>query len=129
MNSVVYSEGGVIASSMEGGVRIAGQVEFGPIDASPDPRREVRLKGIARKIFPDISLTKTKFWMGRRPSFPDSIPVIGNVPKQPGLFVNFGHSHHGLMMAPKSGEVLANTLIHNPINEDISSISIKRFMS
>ena len=114
---------------MEEGVRIAGQVEFGPIDALPDPKREVRLKGIARKIFPDIRLTKTKFWMGRRPSFPDSIPVIGTVPKQPGLFVNFGHSHHGLMMAPKSGEVLANTLIHNPINEDITSISIKRFIS
>ena len=129
MNSVVYSEGGVIASSMEGGVRIAGQVEFGPINASPDPKREVRLKGIAQTIFPDINLNNTKFWMGRRPSFPDSIPVIGAVPKQPGLFVNFGHSHHGLMMAPKSGEVLANTLVQNPINEDVSSISIKRFMS
>ena len=129
INSVVYSEGGVIASSMEGGVRIAGQVEFGPIDASPDPKRELRLKGIARKIFPDISLTKTKFWMGRRPSFPDSIPVIGTVPKQPGLFVNFGHSHHGLMMAPKSGEVLANTLVQNPVNENVSSISIKRFLN
>jgi D-amino-acid dehydrogenase len=128
-NSVVYSEGGVIASSMEGGVRIAGQVEFGPIDAPLDPKREFRLKRIAHKIFPDISLTKTKFWMGRRPSFPDSLPVIGKVPKQPGLFVNFGHSHHGLMMAPKSGDVLANTLMQNSINEDVSSIFISRFMS
>ena len=67
--------------------------------------------------------------MGRRPSFPDSIPVIGSVPKHPGLFVNFGHSHHGLMMAPKSVEVLVNSLINKPINEDISTLSIKRFLS
>jgi len=33
------------------------------------------------------------------------------------------------MMAPKSGEVLANTLVQNPVNENVSSISIKRFMS
>ena len=37
---MVYSEGGVIASSMEGGVRLAGQAEFGPIDAPPNPERE-----------------------------------------------------------------------------------------
>ena len=128
-NSVVYSEGGVIASSMEGGVRVAGQAEFGPIDAPPNTEREDILKGIAKKIFPDISVSKSKFWMGRRPSFPDSIPVIGSVPKHPGLFVNFGHSHHGLMMAPKSGEVLANSLTNKPINEDITSISIKRFLT
>jgi D-amino-acid dehydrogenase len=114
---------------MEGGVRIAGQVEFGPIDAPPDPKREAILKGVARKIFPNISLRKSKFWMGRRPSFPDSIPVIGSVPNHPGLFVNFGHSHHGLMMAPKSGEVLANIIKKIPTNEDISSFSIKRFFT
>ena len=114
---------------MEGGVRLAGQAEFGPIDAPPNLKREGVLKGIARKIFPDISLRKSKFWMGRRPRFPDSIPVIGSVPKHPGLFVNFGHSHHGLMMAPKSGEVLANSLTNKLINEDITSISIKRFLT
>ena len=67
--------------------------------------------------------------MGHRPSFPDSIPVIGSVPKQPNLFVNFGHSHHGLMMAPKSGEVLANALIQNSVNEDTRSVSITRFLN
>jgi D-amino-acid dehydrogenase len=125
----VYSEGGVIASSMEGDFRVAGQAEFGPIDTPPNPEREDILKGIAKKIFPDISVSKSKFWMGRRPSFPDSIPVIGSVPKHPGLFVNFGQSNHGLMMAPKSGEVLVNSLINKPINEDISTLSIKRFLS
>ena len=109
-NSVVFPEAGVIASLMEGGVRIAGQAEFGPIDAPFDPKRKSILSKIALEMFPDISLRKTKVWMGHRPSFPDSIPVIGSVPKQPNLFVNFGHSHHGLMMAPKSGEVLANAL-------------------
>ena len=128
-NSVVFPEAGVIASLMEGGVRIAGQAEFGPIDAPFDPKRKSILSKIALEMFPDISLRKTKVWMGHRPSFPDSIPVIGSVPKQPNLFVNFGHSHHGLMMAPKSGEVLANALIQNSVNEDTRSVSIRRFLN
>ena len=128
-NSVVFPEAGVIASLMEGGVRIAGQAEFGPIDAPFDPKRKSILSKIALEMFPDISLRKTKVWMGHRPSFPDSIPVIGSVPKQPNLFVNFGHSHHGLMMAPKSGEVLANALIQNSVNEDTRSVSITRFLN
>ena len=128
-NSVVFPEGGVIASLMEGGIRIAGQAEFGPIDAPLNLKRKSILSAIALEMFPDISLKKTKVWMGHRPSFPDSIPVIGNVPNKPNLFVNFGHSHHGLMMAPKSGEVLANTLTHNSGNEDISSVSIMRFLN
>ena len=128
-NSVVFPEAGVIASLMEGGVRIAGQAEFGPIDAPFDPKRKSILSKIALEMFPDISLRKTKVWMGHRPSFPDSIPVIGSVPKQPNLFVNFGHSHHGLMMAPKSGEVLANALTQNSVNEDTSSLSIMRFLN
>ena len=128
-NSVVFPEAGVISSLMEGGVRIAGQAEFGPIDAPFDPKRKSILSKIALEMFPDISLRKTKVWMGHRPSFPDSIPVIGGVPKQPNLFVNFGHSHHGLMMAPKSGEVLANALIQNSVNEDTRSVSITRFLN
>ena len=128
-NSVVFPEGGVIASLMEGGIRVAGQAEFGSIDAPLDLKRKSILSAIALEMFPDISLKKTKVWMGHRPSFPDSIPVIGNVPNKPNLFVNFGHSHHGLMMAPKSGEVLANTLTHNSGNEDMSSVSIMRFLN
>ena len=128
-NSIAFQEGGVVASLMEGGIRIAGQVEFGPIDAPLDIKRKSILSAIALEMFPDISLKKTKVWMGHRPSFPDSIPVIGNVPNKPNLFVNFGHSHHGLMMAPKSGEVLANTLTHNSGNEDMSSFSIMRFLN
>jgi D-amino-acid dehydrogenase len=66
--------------------------------------------------------------MGRRPGFPDSIPVIGSVPNQPGLYVNFGHSHHGLMMAPKSGEILTNTIMQKPINENVNLLNIRRFI-
>ncbi|MEL6523114.1 MAG: FAD-binding oxidoreductase [Pseudomonadota bacterium] len=126
-NSVMDVDAKVVASSMETGVRVAGQAEFAPVDAPPSRRRETVLLKIAKSAFPGLRTHDRRFWMGRRPSFPDSLPAIGDVDGQPGLFVNFGHSHYGLMMAPKSGELIARILSNEPPNLDLQSYSLSRF--
>ncbi|MEL6774645.1 MAG: FAD-binding oxidoreductase, partial [Pseudomonadota bacterium] len=68
-----------------------------------------------------------RVWMGRRPSFPDSLPAIGEMPGLPDLVWNFGHSHYGLMMAPKSGELVADMILGRPANADLSLLSPERF--
>lgn len=128
-NSVMDVDAKFVASLMEDGVRVAGQAEFGPVDAPPTQRREQQLKDLALRAFPQLRTEDAKVWMGRRPSFPDSLPVLGPVADQPGFFVNFGHSHYGLMMAPQSGEILARTLCQEPQNIDLSDVSIDRFHS
>lgn len=125
--SVMDVDAACIASSMEGGLRFAGQAEFGPLNAPPDPRRKARLTGFAKSAFPALNTENARFWMGQRPSFPDSIPALGPLGSEPGLFVNFGHSHHGLMMAPKSGELLADLITQTQPNYDLSALSPHRF--
>ncbi|MBE3640363.1 NAD(P)/FAD-dependent oxidoreductase [Mangrovicoccus algicola] len=97
----------VVASSMEGGLRVAGMAEFGPLDAPPDPARAAILRRVARGICPDLADGEARIWMGRRPSLPDSLPALGRIAGRPGLWAAFGHSHHGLMMAPATGEAIA----------------------
>lgn len=126
-NSVMDVDAKVVASSMEGGVRVAGQAEFAPVDAPPTARRQGQLLEVAKRAFPDLRTDKMRFWMGRRPSFPDSLPMLGDVPGHPGLFVNFGHSHYGLMMAPKSGETLAGVVCNERTNTDLSAYAPTRF--
>ncbi|OIQ44234.1 MAG: FAD-binding oxidoreductase [Roseobacter sp. MedPE-SW] len=126
-NSVMDVDAKVVASSMEGGLRVAGQAEFAPIDAPPTKRREKQLIGIATALFPGMEQRHNRFWMGHRPSFPDSLPALGPVPDQPGLFVNFGHSHYGLMMAPSSGEKLASALCNERLNINLETFSLDRF--
>ena len=65
--------------------------------------------------------------MGRRPSFPDSLPVLGAISGFDGLYGCFGHSHYGLMMAPKSGEVIADEIMGSRDNIDLRSYSADRF--
>ncbi|MEM6941620.1 MAG: FAD-dependent oxidoreductase [Pseudomonadota bacterium] len=126
-NSVMDMDAKVVASSMQGGLRVAGQAEFAPVDAPPNPRRQRQLTKIARSAFPALRADQVRFWMGRRPSFPDSLPALGTVPGHPGLFANFGHSHYGLMMAPSSGEILARILCNERQNIDLKPYAIDRF--
>ena len=126
-NSIMDVDAKVVASSMEGGVRVAGQAEFAPIDAPPNKRRQTQLTKVAQSIFPELQTQNRSFWMGRRPSFPDSLPAIGAVEGQPGLFANFGHSHYGLMMAPGSGETLARSLCDERQNISLDAYSLNRF--
>jgi len=126
-NSIMDMDGKFVASSMEGGVRIAGQAEFGRADAPPDQRRQAILTRQAKAVFPDLNVEQARFWMGRRPSFPDSLPVLGPSERHKGLHFCFGHSHYGLMMAPKSGEVLADHLTDVRPNTPIEAYRASRF--
>ncbi|WP_370632881.1 hypothetical protein [Hasllibacter sp. MH4015] len=43
------------------------------------------------------------------------------------MFTCFGHSHYGLMMAPKSGEIVADLITRRGPNADLSAYDIGRF--
>ena len=126
-NSVLDSDAKFVASSMEGGLRVAGQAEFASVDAPRDDRKQKRMQAKAKAAFPDLQTGNPRFWMGRRPSFPDSLPMIGGFQGHDGLFAGFGHSHYGLMMAPRTGELLADMLTDRTPNMDCSAYSTGRF--
>lgn len=126
-NSVMDVDTKCVASSMEGGLRMAGQAEFGGLDDPPDPTREAHMARLVSRMIPGIDVKGARVWMGRRPSLPDSLPVIGALPGQEGLFGCFGHAHWGLMQAPKSGEILADLLTGRLSNTDLSAFSATRF--
>ncbi|NDW53803.1 FAD-binding oxidoreductase [Aliiroseovarius sp. PrR006] len=126
-NSVMDVDAKFVASSMEDGLRVAGQAEFAAIDAREDPSKKSRMMAQAKAAFPDLNTIETRFWMGRRPSFPDSLPMIGEFDALPGLFAGFGHSHYGLMMAPKTGELLAEMLTDTSPNIDCRPYRTNRF--
>nr|WP_319386243.1 FAD-dependent oxidoreductase [uncultured Roseibium sp.] len=128
-HSVMDVDRKVVASSMEDGLRVAGLAEFAPVDAKPDVRKYAQMERHARAMFPDLDPSAPRYWMGRRPSFPDSLPAIGSWPSLEGLVLNFGHSHYGLMMAPMSGEIAANMIFGVPQNRNTTALSPDRFTS
>lgn len=126
-NSIMDVDAKVVASSMADGLRIAGASEFCKIDAKVDPKRQALMTKQAKAIVPDLNTENVSFWHGHRPSFPDSLPMIGEFDRHPGLFATFGHSHYGLMMAPKSGEILSDLMEGKAHNLDVSAFAVSRF--
>ncbi len=126
-NSVMDVDAKVVASSMQGGLRVAGTAEFASVDAPADPGKEKTLTAQAKSMVPDLDTSGARFWMGRRPSFPDSLPAIGPLNGKDGLYTAFGHSHYGLMMAPKTGELVADIISDRSPNIDLDPFSLARF--
>jgi D-amino-acid dehydrogenase len=69
-----------------------------------------RLLPSARKLFPLGEQAETTTWMGSRPCFPDSRPVIGRAPGHDGLWLAYGHAHWGLTLGPATGRLLAEMM-------------------
>ncbi|SHL75171.1 D-amino-acid dehydrogenase [Roseovarius litoreus] len=128
-NSVMDTDRKFVASSMEDGLRAAGTAEFGGLDALPDPRRAETIAGLARQMVPGLGSATVTTWSGVRPSFPDSLPVIGEMPGHPGLYGAFGHSHYGFMMAPRTGRIMADLLRGAGPNIDLAPYRADRFGS
>jgi D-amino-acid dehydrogenase len=126
-NSVMDTDRKFVASSMEDGLRAAGTAEFAGLDAAPDPRRAETIAQVARQMLPGLAEAAVTTWSGVRPSFPDSLPVIGEIKGHAGLYGAFGHSHYGFMMAPRTGRIMADLLRGAGPNIDLGPYRADRF--
>jgi D-lysine oxidase len=105
---VVDTANGYCLAPMEQGVRLTTGAEFADRDAKPTPVQFDRLMPAARELFPLGDEVDAQPWMGSRPCFADSKPVIGRAPGQPGLWLDCGHAHWGLTLGPVSGRLIAD---------------------
>ena len=126
-HSVMDVDRKVVGSSMSEGLRVAGTSEFAAIDAPPNKRRFESLKKHTKQMVPNLEFEETIEWMGHRPSFSDNLPVLGELPDHQGLYGAFGHSHYGLMMAPKTGKIIASMISGEHSNLDLSVFAADRF--
>jgi D-amino-acid dehydrogenase len=107
---VLDAEVGYCLAPMEQGIRLTTGAEIAARDAPPTPEQFDRLLPSARALFPLGEPVETTPWMGSRPCFADSRPVIGRAPGQPGLWLSYGHAHWGLTLGPASGRLLAEMI-------------------
>ena len=77
---VLDADIGYCLAPMEQGIRITTGAEFAARDAPPTPVQFARLMPAARELFPLGDPVEPTPWMGSRPCFADSRPVIGRAP-------------------------------------------------
>jgi D-amino-acid dehydrogenase len=124
---MMIKDRGLALTSMEDGLRAAGTVEIGGLLAPPDERRAMLLVGHAKRIFPTLQSGEPRYWMGHRPSTPDSLPVLGEAPGWPGLFLAFGHGHFGMTGGPPGARLVSRLINGAPPGLDPAPYSSRRF--
>ena len=112
---------------MEMGVRCAGTVELASLDAPLNERRAEVLLKLAKRMLPELDISQYTTWMGRRPTLPDSLPVIGPARSCSNVFYAFGHQHLGLTGAPATARLIAEIVAGRSPNQDISAFRVDRF--
>ena len=112
---------------MSMGIRIAGTVELAGVDAPPNYARAQALLKMGKKLLPGLRTERVTQWMGHRPCFPDSLPVIDRCPKHKGIFFAFGHGHQGLLGASQTAKVVDELIRGVAPSMDLRPFSIERF--
>lgn len=70
---------------------------------------------------------EVRTWSGLRPMSMDGLPIIGRDPEVPRLLYATGHSRNGILLAPLTGEVVADLLTDRPPSLDLSPFRPDRF--
>ena len=97
-------------SPYQSGVRIAGVFELGA--GRPQAPRETGRKLLAAarpylRGWQTETEGEANAWAGLRPATADGLPLIGEVPGSPGVYVAAGHGMLGITLAPATAALLA----------------------
>lgn len=124
---ILDADNGYCLAPMEQGIRVTTGAEFAARDAAPTPVQFGRVLPAARDLFPIGEPLEDKPWLGARPCFADSRPVIGRAPRQEGLWLAFGHAHWGLTLGPATGRLIAEEMTGAPPFCDPAPYAAERF--
>ena len=83
----------------------------------------------ARALFPLGEAVEEQPWMGCRPCFPDSMPVVGRAPGHGDLWLAYGHAHGGLTLGPVTGRLVAQMMTGDTPMCDPAPFAAERFQA
>jgi len=128
---VMVSDCKAVVTRMEKGLRIAGQVEIGGLEAAPDWRRADILRDHLVTVYPGLPRTlpsqRLHYWLGHRPSMPDGRPCIGQARRSPDIIHAFGHGHVGLVGSARTGRIVAQLLAGQTPDIPLEPFDPRRF--
>ncbi|WP_300033404.1 FAD-dependent oxidoreductase [uncultured Roseobacter sp.] len=122
----MIAAGKFVATPMAQGVRCAGIVELGGLDAGPSKAPLELMRRQVSAAYPAMTATDEIEWLGHRPAPSDSLPLIGQI-GQSKVWTAFGHHHIGLTGGPKTGRLVAGLIAGQPTNLDMTPYAPERF--
>jgi len=113
INSIVLAAGRYLIPRRDGMLLAGSTLEYSGFDKSATDEARTELLQSARLLLPALAeVEPIGQWAGLRPGAPQGVPFIGKLPFWRNLYVNAGQFRNGLVLAPASTRVLADSLLN-----------------
>ncbi|MDQ3673560.1 MAG: FAD-dependent oxidoreductase, partial [Gemmatimonadota bacterium] len=87
-----------------------------------------KVRDACEEICPPLAaLGPPRAWAGLRPVTPDMLPLLGPDPEHSSIIYACGHSRNGVLMAPLTGDVVADLVTGAPLSHDLAQFRPGRF--
>jgi glycine oxidase len=127
---VIYSARGYLIPRSDGRLLAGSTTEEAGFDKTVTDEGVNAIKSMAYEIAPTLeSLDVVDSWAGFRPRSEDGLPILGPSKKVEGLFYATGHYRNGILLAPITGELIAEAIVSGTIPRLASPFSPHRFAS
>ncbi len=126
-HSIIWPARAFMVTPTAGGIRVGGTVEMAGLDAPPDYRRAQVTVKRAKEALPNLRVEQATEWMGHRPAFPDTVPLLSPSGKVPGIFYATGHGHLGLTYAATTARLMGQLISGETPDIDLRPYHIDRF--
>jgi glycine oxidase len=111
LRHVVYSPRGYLVPRRDGRLLAGSTTEHAGFDACVTAGGLHEITAHALEMAPGLaSLRLTDSWAGLRPRAEDERPVLGESAEAKNLFYATGHYRNGILLAPATGEIVADLL-------------------
>lgn len=125
---VIYSPRGYIVPRLDGRLLAGSTSERAGFDKRVTAAGIQMITTNALEISSDVGvLPLLDAWAGLRPRAADGLPVIGACDGVEGLFYATGHYRNGILLAPVTGELLAEQIVNNRTPRLLEAFTPDRF--
>lgn len=126
-HSIIWPARAFMVTPTAGGIRVGGTVEMAGLDAAPDYRRAKITVKRAQEALPALACEDFTEWMGHRPAFPDTVPVMSGSARTRGLYYATGHGHLGVTYAATTARLMGQLIAGERPEVDLRPYRIDRF--
>ncbi len=113
LSRILFAQDTYIVPKADGRIVVGATVEVGTFDCDVTPSGMMHCMANALQLVPGLAdLPVEETWAGLRPTTPDKGPILGRT-KWDNLFLAGGYWRNGVLLAPKTGQLIADLVINN----------------
>ena len=128
LRHVTYGAGGYAVPRGDGRTLVGSTMERVAFDAGTTESGLAQVRATGAAICPALADRRMlNGWAGLRPVTPDFLPLVGRDPEFPALLYACGHSRNGVLLAPLTGDVVADIVLGREPAYDLSPFRPDRF--